>query len=72
MKAVIDRFEEGMAVLTPAGGGKPFNLPKSALPADAASGATVELIKNSWVLKQDETDERRKRIADKSRRLFNE
>lgn len=72
MKAVIDRFEGETAVLTPAGGGKPFNLPKAALPADAAGGATVELIKGSWIVDADDTADRRKRIADKARRVFRE
>ena len=71
MKAVIDRFEGEQAVLTPSGGGRPFTLPKAALPR-AAAGDTVELVKNSWVVLQDETEERRKRIADKARRLFRE
>jgi hypothetical protein len=72
MKAVIDRFEGTQAVLTPSGGGRPFSLPKGALPAEAAGGDTVELVRNSWVILKDETEERRKRIADKARRLFRE
>jgi hypothetical protein len=72
LKAVIDRFEGETAVLTPMGGGRPFNLPKSALPKEAASGVTVELVKNNWTILSDDTQERRKRIVDKARRLFNE
>jgi hypothetical protein len=72
MKAIIDRFEGETAVLTPAGGGRPFNLPKAALPADAAAGATVELIRGSWVLDAEDTEARRKRIAGKVRQLFKE
>lgn len=72
MKAIVDRFEGETAVLTPAGGGRPFNLPKSALPKDAAGGATVALVKGCWVLDAEDTGERRKRIADKARRLFRE
>jgi hypothetical protein len=72
MKAVIDRFEGEQAVLTPAGGGRPFTLPKAALPENAAGGDTVELVRNSWVILRDETEERRKRISDKARRLFRE
>jgi hypothetical protein len=72
MKAIIDRFEGDFAVLTPAGGGKPINLPKSALPAEVTDGATVELVKGSWLALKDETEERRKRITDKGRRIFKE
>jgi hypothetical protein len=70
MKAIIDRFEGETAVLTPAGGGKPFNLAKAVLPNDAASGSTVELIKGSWVILGADSDARRKRISEKARQLF--
>lgn len=70
MKAVIDRYEGEHAVLTPAGGGKPMTLPKGALPGDAGPGDTVELTKAGWVKRGDETEERRKRIAEKKRELF--
>lgn len=70
MKAVIDRFEGDQAVLTPSGGGRPFTMPKAVLPTEAAAGDTVDLIKGSWVILRGETEERRKRIQDKARRLF--
>lgn len=70
MKAIIDRFEGETAVLTPKGGGKPMNLPKAALPRDAAPGATVELAHGSWVLDVEDTNARRKRIADKARLIY--
>lgn len=72
MKAIIDRFEGETAVLVPAGGGKPFNLPKSALPEGAAGGTTVELARGRWVIDGEDTEERRKRISEKARRLFRE
>ena len=72
MKAIIDRMEGETAVLTPAGGGKPINLPKGALPAEAKGGDTVELVKGKWIVLTGETEERRKRIAEKARRLFRE
>lgn len=71
MKVIIDRFEGEQAVLTPMGGGKPINIAKTALPGDAEAGATVELVHGSWTVCRGETEERKKRIAEKARRLFN-
>lgn len=70
MKAILDRFEGDQAVLTPVGGGKPFTLPKGALPPEASSGHTLELNKNRWMIQTGETEERRKSIAGKARRLY--
>jgi hypothetical protein len=70
MKAIIDRFEGETAVLTLAGGGKPISLHKAVLPPDATGGDTVELVKGRWVVDRGDTEERRKRIAEKSRQLF--
>ena len=61
MKAIIDRFEGEMAVLSPAAGGKPISLPKSALPQEAACGDTVELAKGRWTIDRDDTEDRRRR-----------
>ncbi len=72
MKAIIDRFEGETAVLTPKGGGRPMNLPKAALPREAAQGSTVELVRGSWTLDEEDTSARRKRIAEKARQLFRE
>lgn len=72
MKAIVDRFEGEFAVLTPVGGSRPFNLAKAVLPAGTAEGDTVELSHGSWTVRGDETDDRRKRIMEKARRLFNE
>jgi hypothetical protein len=72
MKAVIDRFEGELAVLTPPAGGKPISLPKAVLPQDAAAGDTVELVKGKWTIDRDDTEERRKRITEKARMLFKE
>jgi hypothetical protein len=72
LKVIIDRFEGETAVLSPKGGGRPMNLPKAALPKDAAEGATVELVHGSWVLDEEDTNARRKRISDKARQLFRE
>ena len=72
MKAVIDRFEGEIAVLAPSAGGKPINLPKAALPQDAQSGDTVELVKGRWAIDRDDTEARRLRISEKARRIFRE
>lgn len=72
MKAIIDRFEGETAVLVPVGGGKPINLPKGVLQQDIATGDTVELIKGRWMIDRDDTEQRRKRISEKSRQIFRE
>ncbi len=70
MKAVIDRFEGDQAVLTPVGGAGVFSLPKGELPPGAAPGCTVERQESGWVILADDTAARRRRVAEKARRLF--
>jgi hypothetical protein len=70
MKVILDRFEGETAVLVPAGGGKPINLPKGVLQQEAAAGDTLELIRGRWIINGGDTEERRTRIAEKARQLF--
>lgn len=72
MKATINRFEGEFAVMIPSGSSQPFNLPKSAVPAGAGEGTTLELLHGSWVIDAADSEERRRRIAEKARRLFSE
>ncbi len=72
MKAVIDRFEGDLAVLTPVGGAGVFSIKRGELPQGAAAGCTVERQAEGWVILADETEARRRRVAEKARRLFRE
>ncbi len=70
-RAVLDRFEEGLAVLT-GDDGADFSARREDLPSDARPGDSFAFREGRWVALPEETEARRLRIAEKRRRLFRE
>ena len=62
---VIDRFEEGWAVLDH--GGKIFQVPRQLLPPEASEG---DVLKAHFVVQRAETEERAKSLKDRFEDLF--
>lgn len=69
--AVLDRFEEGLAVLT-GDDGEDFSARREDLPTEARPGDSLAFLEERWVVLPEETEARRLRIAEKRRRLFRE
>lgn len=70
-RAVLDRFEGGLAVLT-GEDGTDFTADRGELPDGAASGDSLVWHDGCWYADEADTDVRRQRIAEKRRRLFRE
>lgn len=66
---IIDRFEGDLAVLEEESGGH-IDVNRSLLSENAAEGDVLELVGDRYVKNNALTDERRKRILRKSKRLF--
>ncbi len=68
---MLDRFEEGLAVLT-GDDGADFSTRREDLPTEARPGDSLVFLEGRWVVLPEETEARRLRIAEKRRRLFRE
>ena len=70
-RAVLDRFEEGLAVLT-GDDGADFCARREDLPTEARPGDSLVFRAGHWAALPEETEARRLRIAEKRRKLFRE
>jgi hypothetical protein len=68
-KWIIDRVEEGWAVLENPDTRESFSLPMSQLPKDAKPGSTLVKIDSKWYVNEADTAARSARIKDKFSRL---
>lgn len=69
MPWVIDRFEEGFAVLEDTDSLESLDLPRSQLPTAAQEGHTLKMEDGCYVIDYEDTEARRKRIQEKFSRL---
>ena len=69
MKGIIDRFEGSFAVVE-GEGRKMIHVPREELPEEAKEGDAIVYIHGEYRMDQAETDQRRKRIEELSRDLW--
>ena len=69
MKWVIDRFEEGWAVLENCETTECEDFPRSEMPKGAKAGSTVYIQDGQWCIDHEDTAARRKRIMEKFNKI---
>ena len=71
MRGIVDRIEEGYAVVEH--DDLTFSdIPLCELPPEIAQGDCIHLVDGRWAIDRDRTESRKRRIAEKMRRLFRE
>lgn len=69
MKYTIDRIEEGIAVCEDSNGNH-INIQLSLLPENVKEGDVISAGDSGFAVCREETDERRKQMADRQRSIF--
>ncbi len=69
LKYSVDRIEEGFAVCEDENG-KTVNIEKEKLPENVKEGDLISIDNGEAVILTEETEERRKKLAEKRRALF--
>lgn len=69
LKYSVDRIEEGFAVCEDANGER-VNIEISKLPEGIKEGVLISINGDEVILLEDETEERRRKLAQKQRELF--
>ncbi|MGI2295595.1 DUF3006 domain-containing protein [Paenibacillus sp. GXUN7292] len=68
MKGIVDRIEENVVVIEV--GGSTQDVDRSLVSQDVREGSVVQFDGKQWILLEEETHERSKRIQEKMRNLF--
>lgn len=70
MAFVLDRFEEGFAVIISLDSDEEKNIDRQLLPLEAKEGDILRLIDNKWAVDREKTLERKRIIEDKFNSLW--